>query len=75
LFIAGEKTGDGRGHRKFLPIADRLFETRLACAEEGEKPLMAARSFRELLEATPADRQRRIEKRFQESLAAVPLDQ
>jgi hypothetical protein len=26
LFIAGEKTGDGRWHRKFLPIADRLFE-------------------------------------------------
>jgi predicted XRE-type DNA-binding protein len=28
-----------------------------------------------LLEAMPADRQRRIEKRFQESLAAMPLDQ
>jgi transcriptional regulator with XRE-family HTH domain len=34
---------------------------------------MPTRSFRELLEAMPADRQRRIEKRFQKSLAAMPL--
>jgi predicted XRE-type DNA-binding protein len=31
--------------------------------------------FRELLDAMPADRQRRIEKRFQDGLAAMPLDQ
>ena len=36
---------------------------------------MPTRNFRELLEAMPADRQRRIEKRFRKSLAAVPLDQ
>ena len=36
---------------------------------------MPTRSFRELLEAMPAERQRRIEKRFQKSLAAMPLDQ
>ncbi|HYW48825.1 MAG TPA: XRE family transcriptional regulator [Bryobacteraceae bacterium] len=36
---------------------------------------MPTRNFRELLEAMPADRQRRIEKRFQKSLAAMPLDQ
>src|ERR1035437_10270291 len=36
---------------------------------------MPTRKFRELLEAMPADRQRRIEKRFQTSLAAMPLDQ
>ena len=32
-------------------------------------------NFRELLEAMPADRQQRIEKRLQKSLAAMPLDQ
>ena len=36
---------------------------------------MPTRDFRELLTAMPADRQRRIEKRFQKSLAAMPLDQ
>jgi DNA-binding XRE family transcriptional regulator len=36
---------------------------------------MPTRNFRELLEAMPAGRQRRIEKRFRKSLAAVPLDQ
>jgi DNA-binding XRE family transcriptional regulator len=36
---------------------------------------MATRKFRELIEAMPADRQRRIERRFQDSLAAMPLDQ
>jgi transcriptional regulator with XRE-family HTH domain len=36
---------------------------------------MPARNFRELLEAMPRDRQRRIEKRFRKSLAAMPLDQ
>jgi len=36
---------------------------------------MPNRKFRELIEAMPADRQRRIEKRFQDSLAAMPLDQ
>jgi DNA-binding XRE family transcriptional regulator len=36
---------------------------------------MPTRKFRELIEALPADRQRRIEKRFQDSLAAMPLDQ
>jgi transcriptional regulator with XRE-family HTH domain len=36
---------------------------------------MPNRNFRELLEALPAERQRRIEKRFQKSLAAMPLDQ
>jgi len=36
---------------------------------------MPTRNLRQLLEATPADRQRRIEKRFQKSLAAMPLDQ
>lgn len=36
---------------------------------------MPTRKFRELLEAMPADRQRRIERRFQDSLTAMPLDQ
>jgi transcriptional regulator with XRE-family HTH domain len=36
---------------------------------------MPTRKFRELMEAMPADRQRRIEKRFQKSLAAMPLEQ
>ena len=36
---------------------------------------MPTRNFRELLRAMPADRQRRIEERFQKSLAAMPLDQ
>ena len=36
---------------------------------------MPKRKFRELLEVLPVDRQRRIEKRFQESVAAMPLDQ
>ena len=36
---------------------------------------MPTRNFRELLEAMPADRQRKIEKRFQKSLEAMPLDQ
>jgi transcriptional regulator with XRE-family HTH domain len=36
---------------------------------------MPTRNVRELLEAMPTDRQRRIEKRFQRSLAAMPLDQ
>src|SRR5882672_68541 len=36
---------------------------------------MPNRSFRELFEAMPADRRQRIEKRFQKSLAAMPLDQ
>jgi hypothetical protein len=36
---------------------------------------MPTRNSRDLLEAMPADRQRRIERRFQKSLAAMPLDQ
>jgi hypothetical protein len=36
---------------------------------------MPTRNFRELIEAMPVDRQRRIEKRLQDSLAAMPLDQ
>jgi DNA-binding XRE family transcriptional regulator len=36
---------------------------------------MPTRNFRELLDAMPADRQRRIDKRFQKGLAAMPLDQ
>src|ERR1039458_1955212 len=36
---------------------------------------MPTRNFRELLEAMPPDRQRRIENRFRKSLAAMPLDQ
>jgi len=36
---------------------------------------MATRKFRELLEAMPAERRQRIEKRFQDSIAAMPLDQ
>ena len=36
---------------------------------------MPTHNFRELLEAMPAERQRRIEERFQKSLAAMPLDQ
>jgi transcriptional regulator with XRE-family HTH domain len=36
---------------------------------------MRARRFRELLEAMPPERQRRIENRFRKSLAAMPLDQ
>src|SRR5437660_10954815 len=36
---------------------------------------MRTRKFRELIEAMPVDRQRRIEKRFQKSLGAMPLDQ
>src|SRR6267154_2124368 len=36
---------------------------------------MPTRKFRELLAAMPPDRQRRIEKRFQDSLTAMPLNQ
>ena len=36
---------------------------------------MPTHNFRELLEAMPVERQQRIEKRFQKSLAAMPLDQ
>ena len=36
---------------------------------------MPTRNFRNLLEAMPAERRKRIEKRFQKSLAAMPLDQ
>jgi DNA-binding XRE family transcriptional regulator len=36
---------------------------------------MPTRNFRELLEAMPADRQQRIEKRLRDSLAAMPLEQ
>ena len=36
---------------------------------------MPTRKFRELIEAMPRERQQRIEKRFQDSLAAMPLDQ
>ena len=36
---------------------------------------MPTHNFRELLEVMPAARQHRIEKRFQKSLAAMPLDQ
>ena len=36
---------------------------------------MPTHNFRELLEVMPAARQQRIEKRFQKSLAAMPLDQ
>jgi hypothetical protein len=45
-----------------------------AAGQEGRVDL-ATRNFRELLEAMPADRQRKIERRFQKSLAAMPLDQ
>jgi transcriptional regulator with XRE-family HTH domain len=36
---------------------------------------MPTHNFRELLEAMPVERQQRIEKRFEKSLAAMPLDQ
>jgi DNA-binding transcriptional regulator YiaG len=36
---------------------------------------MPTHNFRELLEAMPVARQQRIEKRFQKSLTAMPLDQ
>src|ERR1039458_9201961 len=36
---------------------------------------MPTRNFRELLEAMPPDRQRRIENRFRKSLDVMPLDQ
>jgi transcriptional regulator with XRE-family HTH domain len=36
---------------------------------------MPTHNFRELLKAMPVERQQRIEKRFQKSLAAMPLDQ
>lgn len=36
---------------------------------------MRTRKFRELLEALPPDRRRRIERRVQDNLAAMPLDQ
>ena len=36
---------------------------------------MAARNFRQLVEAMPQARQQKIEKRFQESLASMPLDE
>ena len=36
---------------------------------------MRTRNFRELLEAMPAGRQRRNDRRFQKSPAAMPLDQ
>jgi len=36
---------------------------------------MPTRKFRELLKAMPVNRQQRIEKRFCDSLAAMPLDQ
>jgi hypothetical protein len=36
---------------------------------------MPTHNFRELLKAMPVARQQRIERRFQKSLAAMPLDQ
>ena len=36
---------------------------------------MATRNFRQLVEAMPQARQRKIEARFQESLASMPLDE
>ena len=36
---------------------------------------MRTRNFRELMDAMPASRREKIEKRFQESLAAMPLDE
>ena len=36
---------------------------------------MPTHKFRELLEAMPPDRQRKIEERFQKSLSSMPLDQ
>jgi DNA-binding XRE family transcriptional regulator len=36
---------------------------------------MPTRRFSELIDAMSADRQRRIENRFQEGMAAMPLDQ
>ena len=35
---------------------------------------MSTRNFRQLIEAMPPARQQKIEKRFQESLADMPLD-
>ncbi len=36
---------------------------------------MPTRNFRQLMEAMPPARQQRIEKRFEESLAAMPLEE
>ena len=36
---------------------------------------MATRNFRQLVEAMPPERRMKIEKRFQESLASMPLDE
>ena len=36
---------------------------------------MATRNFRQLVAAMPQARQQKIEKRFQESLASMPLDE
>jgi transcriptional regulator with XRE-family HTH domain len=35
---------------------------------------MPTRNFRELIEAMPPERRQKMEKRFQESVAAMPLD-
>lgn len=36
---------------------------------------MPARNFRQLVDAMPAARRQKLEKRFQEALAAMPLDE
>jgi len=41
-----------------------------SCVDRGP-----TRKFSRIVEAMPADRQQRIEKRLQKSLAAMPLDQ
>src|SRR5882724_10638653 len=50
-------------------------EKTLERTQQGGKALMPTHNFRNLLEAMPLERQQRIEKRFQKSLAAMPLDQ
>src|ERR1022692_5025649 len=65
----------------FFFFSSRRRHTRLqgdwssdVCSSDLGKHLMPTRNFRELLEAMPPDRQRRIENRFRKSLA-MPLDQ
>ena len=76
LLIGGDKTGDDRWYKRFVPMADRIYDEHLnELRKEGEGVNMRTRKFRELLDAMPAGRQRRIAERVKQTVGSMHLDE
>jgi DNA-binding XRE family transcriptional regulator len=75
LLLGGDKTGDDRWYRKFVPIAYRLYAQHLDELRNEGKLSMPTRTFCDLLHSLPIERQQKIGDRVRDSLASMPLDE